>query len=105
MVGVRGVLGARRWVARRRDRSRLVTALLTVPPLLILAIALLYPRIAEQLVAGREVTWEAAAYGWPALTVLVWAAIAASLATLVARFAQVARREPATAPSAGDSRP
>ena len=90
VIGVRGVLGARRWVARRRGRPRVFTTVLTVSPLLTLAVALLYPRIAEQLVAGREVTWEAAAYGWPALTAFVWTVIAASLATLAARLAQLA---------------
>jgi hypothetical protein len=47
---------------------------------------------AERLVGGREVTWEEAAYGWPALTVFVWALLAALLATMAARAWQLVRR-------------
>jgi hypothetical protein len=48
-------------------------------------------------VLGRDVTWEATAYGWPALTVLLGAVLLATLATLVSRAWQTAR--------AGTSRP
>jgi hypothetical protein len=50
-----------------------------------LGAALFYPQLAARLVGGREVTWETAAYGWPALTVFVWTLLAALLATLGAR--------------------
>jgi hypothetical protein len=63
----------------------------TVPHLAVLAVVAAYPQLAERLIGGREVTWEAAAYGWPALTVLVWTVLLATFATLVSRVWQVAR--------------
>ena len=60
--------------------------------LVVLGAALVYPQLAERLVGGREVTWEEAAYGWPALTVLVWTLSAALLATVSARAWHLARR-------------
>ena len=51
-----------------------------------------FPQLAERLVGGRDVTWEEAAYGWPALTVLVSALLAALLATLVARAWHLVQR-------------
>lgn len=62
-----------------------------MPHLAVLAAIAAYPQLAERLVGGREVTWEAAAYGWPALTVLVWTVLLATFATLVSRAFQVAR--------------
>ena len=43
-----------------------------------------FPRLAEAWI-GRDVTWRAAAYGWPALVVFVLAALLAAAATLLAR--------------------
>jgi len=42
---------------------------------------------------GRDVTWRAAAYTWPALVVLVLAALLAAAATLLARAWQWRRTE------------
>ena len=43
-----------------------------------------FPRLAEAWI-GRDVTWRAAAYAWPALVVFVLAALLAAAATLLAR--------------------
>ena len=40
---------------------------------------------------GRDVSWVAAAYGWPALVVLVAAALMAATATLIFRSWQLSR--------------
>jgi hypothetical protein len=58
----------------------------------VLGAALVYPQLAERLVGGREVTWEEAAYGWPALTVFVGTLLVALLATVGARAWHLARR-------------
>ncbi|HVH21227.1 MAG TPA: hypothetical protein VNA11_02105 [Pseudonocardia sp.] len=42
---------------------------------------------------GRDVTWWAAAYTWPALVVFVLAALLAAAATLLARAWQWRRRQ------------
>lgn len=97
LLGARGVLRARRWARRRKHQSWIFAGARTVPHLAVLAAVAAYPQLAERLVGGREVTWEAAAYGWPALTVLVWTVLLANFATLVSRAWQLAR--------AGTSRP
>jgi hypothetical protein len=43
-----------------------------------------FPRLAEAWI-GRDVTWRAAGYGWPALVVFVLTAMLAAAATLIAR--------------------
>jgi CubicO group peptidase (beta-lactamase class C family) len=84
LLGARGVLRARRWARRRRLQSWIVAAARTVPHLAVLAAASAYPQLASRLI-GREVTWEATAYGWPALAVLIWTVLFASCATLMSR--------------------
>jgi hypothetical protein len=85
LLAARGVTHAGRWARRRREQPWTYTALHTAPYLAVLGAALAFPKLAERLVGGREVTWEEAAYGWPALTVFVCALLAALLATQAAR--------------------
>jgi hypothetical protein len=47
--------------------------------------------IAAVLMGGRDVNWVATAYGWPALVILVVAALAAATATLIFRSWQLGR--------------
>lgn len=91
LLGASGVLRARRWARRRRHQSWILAGARTVPHLAVLAALAAFPQLAERLIGGRDVTWEAAAYGWPALTVLVLTALLATVATLVSRVWQVAR--------------
>ena len=51
-----------------------------------------FPRLVEAWI-GRDVTWRAAAYTWPALVVFVLAALLAAAATLVARAWQWRRTD------------
>jgi CubicO group peptidase (beta-lactamase class C family) len=97
LLGARGARRAGRWARRRRERSWTGTALRLAAYLVLLAGVAAYPQLAERLVGGREVTWEEATYGWPALTVLVWTLLAATLATVGARAWHLAgRRSPAS---------
>jgi CubicO group peptidase (beta-lactamase class C family) len=100
LLGVRGVLRARRWAARRgQDRAQLV--LRSIPLLAVLATVALYPRLAGQLVGGRTVTWETAAYGSAALTAFVLTLLVATVATLTARGWQLAQRMRAASTTTG----
>jgi EmrB/QacA subfamily drug resistance transporter len=92
LLGVRGVLRAGRWVRRRREQSWVHSAVRTSPHLVAFGAIVAFPRIAALLVGGREVTWEAAAYGWPALTTWVLSVLAALVATQAARAWHLARR-------------
>lgn len=84
MLGVLGTLRAPRWaLKRRRHRTRAVVQAL--PHLVLFLAALAYLQIAERLVLGRQVTWEEAAYGWPALTALICAVLAALGTTWASR--------------------
>ena len=60
-----------------------------LPYLAVLGLIAAFPRLAGKFIGGRDVTWEAAAYGWPALVVLVLTVLAAILATLTARAWQM----------------
>ena len=91
LLGVRGVLGARRWVSRH-GHSRTRVVLRTIPHLAVLVAVALFPRLAGQLVGGRTVTWETAAYGWAALTVLVLTTLVTTVATLTARAGHLTLR-------------
>jgi CubicO group peptidase (beta-lactamase class C family) len=91
LLGARGVLRAGRWARRRRQQPWTHAAVRTAPHLAALGAALVFPRLAERLVGGREVTWEEAAYGWPALTVCVCTLLAALLVTLAARVWHLVR--------------
>jgi MFS family permease len=92
LLGARGVRRARGRARRRRHRSWILAGARTAPYRAVLIAVAAYPQLAERLMGGREVTWEAAAYGWPTLTVLVRAVLLATFATLVSRASQVARR-------------
>lgn len=86
LLGVRGVRRSRRWATRAGGPATRVGAALRLTPYLgLLAVVAAFPHLAENLVGGRDVTWVAAAYGWPALVVLVLTAVAATLATVISR--------------------
>lgn len=95
-AGATGAAHGRRWAERhRRAPVRIAARLL---PLLgaICAVAA-FPTIGVWLMGGRDVTWRAAAYGWPALVALVLATALAALVTLTSRVIHLLR----TARSAG----
>ena len=92
LLGARGILRAGRWARDGRQQPWTYTAARMAPYLAVLGAALVYPQLAERLTGGREVTWEEAAYGWPALTVLVWTLLVAVLANVGARAWHLARR-------------
>ena len=85
-LGALGVARAGRW-ARRHRGAPLRTALGLLPAVVVLGVGGVFPRLAE-LEIGRDVTWRAAAYGWPALVVFVLTAMAAAAATLIAQAGQ-----------------
>ena len=88
LLGIRGVRRSRRWATRTSGSwTRIVIRVL--PYLAVLGLVAAFPRLAGKFVGGRDVTWEAAAYGWPALVVLVLTVLAAILATLIARAWQM----------------
>jgi CubicO group peptidase (beta-lactamase class C family) len=83
VLGSVGVVRARSW-ARRRRGGRVSTTLRVVPAVLVLAVGAAFPLVAEALI-GRDATWRAVAYEWPALLVFVGAAALSAAATLGAR--------------------
>jgi len=88
-LGGCGVVRAGRW-ARRRRSTPLAAALSLLPPALVLGAGAAFPWLAEAWI-GRDVTWRAAAYEWPAVFVFVAAAVVASVSTLLARSRQWSR--------------
>lgn len=82
-LGVTGVAHARRWTERRKPMMRRLLA--SLPLIVILVISSQLPSIGGVLVGGRDSTWRAVAYGWPALTAFVLAAALAAAATLLTR--------------------
>jgi CubicO group peptidase (beta-lactamase class C family) len=96
-LGARGAVRAGRW-ARRWSRSPRRAALGLLPSLLTLGAGTAFPDLAE-LWIGRDVTWGAAAYGWPALVVFALASLLAAAVTLAARSWQLCRTGGAEAPS------
>jgi hypothetical protein len=60
------------------------TVLGLLPAVMVLGAGAAFPRLVEAWL-GRDVTWRAAAYTWPALVVFVLAALLAAAATLLAR--------------------
>jgi hypothetical protein len=90
VLGVRGVLGSRRR-AIRYALSRARTLLRLIPQLGVLAVGAAFPDIAGYVLGGRDVSWLAAAYGWPALVAFVLAAMVASAASLIADAWQLIR--------------
>ena len=89
-LGARNGLASRRW-ATRHARSRVRVVMDLLPPIAVLAVVAAIPDIAGHLIGGRDVSWVAAAYGWPALVVLVAAALIAAATTLIARSWQLSR--------------
>jgi CubicO group peptidase (beta-lactamase class C family) len=83
VLGGFGVVRAGRW-ARRRRGAPLRSALGLLPAVTVLGAGMVFPRLAEAWI-GRDVTWWAAAYEWPALVVFVLAALLAATGTLLAR--------------------
>ena len=89
-LGAHGVLTSRRW-ARRHSHSRRGIAMGLLPPVTVLALIAAVPAIVGHLTGGRDVTWVTAAYSWPALVVLLAAALIAAATTLIARSWQLNR--------------
>jgi hypothetical protein len=82
-LGTCGALRADRWARRWRGApGRMALGLLPSP--VVLGAGTAFSRLAE-LWFGRDVTWRAAAYGWPALVVFVTASLVAAAVTLAAR--------------------
>jgi CubicO group peptidase (beta-lactamase class C family) len=96
-LGAGGVARAGRW-ARRRRSAPLPAALGLLALVLVLVAGVMFPRLAEASI-GRDVTWRAAAYEWPALLVVVCAALAAAAGTLLARSWQWSRLHRPARPS------
>jgi hypothetical protein len=88
LLGILGLRRSRRW-ATRTSGSWTRIVIRTLPYLAVLGLVAAFPRLAGKFIGGRDVTWEAAAYGWPALVVLVLTVLAATLATLTARAWQM----------------
>ena len=100
-LGASGVVRARRWAGRRAQRrrgARLFAALGVLPSVVVIVGGAAFPRLAEAWI-GRDVTWRAAAYEWPALVVFVAAALVAAAGTLAARSWRWCRVHRATKPS------
>ena len=70
---------------RSRAQSRVQIVLGLLPSIAVLALVIAFADITALLMGGRDVSWVAAAYGWPALVVLVAAALMAATATLIFR--------------------
>jgi CubicO group peptidase (beta-lactamase class C family) len=85
LVGARGVYTSRRWATRHAPSSRARTVLRLIPHLAVLGLVAAFPNLAERLMGGRDVTWLAAAYGWPALVVFVLVVLVTTAATVIAR--------------------
>ncbi len=86
-LGIAGVVRAGRWAGRwagRRRGARLLAALGLLPSVVVIVGGAAFPRLAEAWI-GRDVTWRAAAYEWPALVVFMSTALVAAAGTLVAR--------------------
>lgn len=90
VLGVSGVLRSRRWAVARSSRLSIVTRL--APGLVVTALGVTFPTLLGLFLGGRDVTWTTAAYGWPALVVLVLCVLLAGTATIGARTWHVVRR-------------
>ena len=89
-LGAHGGLAARRW-ATRHARSRVHIVLGLAPSMAVLGLVAAFPDIVGRLTGGRDVNWVTAAYSWPALVVLVAAALMAAATTLIARSWHLSR--------------
>lgn len=88
-LGVLGVVRARRWAARRVDRSRWWTAARLAPALLPAAVLALYPDLISVLTAGRAVSWAQLTYFAAPLSIVLVVAAAAGLAVVAARLVRL----------------
>ena len=103
LLGTAGVVRAGSW-ARRRRGGRVSTTLRMVPSALVLTVGAAFPRVVDALI-GRDVTWRALMYEWPALVVFVGAALLAALATTLTRSWQWGRvRRPDQQPARSSRR-
>jgi CubicO group peptidase (beta-lactamase class C family) len=84
LLGVRGAIRSRQWAGRRMP-FRTGTLLRLAPYLALLVLLLWFPRVAGLAMGDRAVSWETAAYGWPALIVLVLGGLIAISLTWVGR--------------------
>ncbi|PSK85013.1 CubicO group peptidase (beta-lactamase class C family) [Murinocardiopsis flavida] len=96
-VGGYRIARARRWARRRAHRPLPLLLLSLAPRLVPVALFLALPALAGLLFGGRDVTWEAAFYGWPLF--VAWAALAALLSTVLlaaraVRLSDVRRARP-----------
>ncbi|NYI95785.1 hypothetical protein HNR12_002062 [Streptomonospora nanhaiensis] len=98
VVGALRVRRAGAWARRRARRSAPLLVLTLAPRLVPVALCLLLPAIAGLVMGARDVTWEAAWYGWPALVVWAVVAAAASAAVLAARVLHLVRERRSPAP-------
>jgi CubicO group peptidase (beta-lactamase class C family) len=105
------ILGASRFLTSRRRDSRhaapspVRTMLRLIPNLGVLALGVAFRKIVGYLLGGRDVSWLAAAYGWPALVAFVLAAMVASAVSLIATVWQLTGpAERAQAAEAGSPR-
>jgi CubicO group peptidase (beta-lactamase class C family) len=89
VVATRGVLTSRRLASRHTTPSRVRTILRLIANVGVLALGVAFPKIAGHLVGGRDVSWLAAVYGWPALVAFVLAAMIASAVRLIATVRQL----------------
>jgi CubicO group peptidase (beta-lactamase class C family) len=103
LLGGLGLVRAGSWVRERRG-VRVRTALRLLPSALVLTLGAAFPWLAEALI-GRDVTWRAAAYEWPALVVFVAATQFAEVVTLAARAWQGFRSRPTTTATAPQMAP
>ncbi|MBP2216527.1 CubicO group peptidase (beta-lactamase class C family) [Arthrobacter sp. CAN_C5] len=102
-LGARLTMLSRRW-ASRSGASRTRLALSTVPFVAVVGLCAAFPRLAE-LAYGREVTWVAAAYGWPALVIFVLSTGLAALIVLSTRVLRLHQRRRASKHPATAGRP
>ncbi|GEM_PF-914135 len=104
LLGTRGILTSRRWAARHGPAG--ARAMLRMVPLLgVVGLLAAFPYLASVLYGGRDVTWLAAAYAWPALVVFVAASLVASAATVMVRVSQLSwHRAPGPGAGAGERR-
>lgn len=84
LLGIHAVLVARHWAAKHAG-SPIRMAVRFLPLVAVVGAAVLLPTILTLAIGGRDVTWVAAFYGWPALVVFVAMSAIASVGTLLAR--------------------
>lgn len=99
VLGILGVVRARRWATRRAGLPAWRVAAALLPDLAALALCLRFPVLAGLLFGGRDVTWFSAAYGWFALAVLVAATALAAAGVVTARVCALLRLPAAPPPA------